>query len=150
MRLRWRTRILPNLLTYVVLVCITAFCIFPLAWLLLTSLKLEQDIVTPVMQYIPRHVTLENYVTIWTESGFPKLVFNSALTTIYTVAICATAAEVLEIAEPGLPRMVRAVAEQVIDHVGVRRRAVRVRREHDGERWQLDRRLAARDDAPEL
>jgi multiple sugar transport system permease protein len=91
MRLRWRTRILPNLLTYVVLVCITAFCIFPLAWLLLTSLKLERDIVTPVMQYVPHYVTLENYVTIWTESGFPKLIFNSALTTIYTVAICATA-----------------------------------------------------------
>ena len=56
MRLRWRTRILPNLLTYVVLVCITGFCIFPLAWLLLTSLKLERDIVTPVMQYVPHHV----------------------------------------------------------------------------------------------
>ena len=90
MRLRWRLQFLPNLLTYAVLVGITAFCILPLAWLLLTSLKLEEDIVTPVMQYVPHYVTLENYVTIWTESGFPKLVFNSVLTTIYTVAICAT------------------------------------------------------------
>jgi multiple sugar transport system permease protein len=91
MQLRWRTRILPNLATYAVLLGITTFCIFPLAWLLLTSVKLEQDIVTPVMQYIPHHLTLENYVTIWTESGYPRLVFNSAVTTFYTLVICGAA-----------------------------------------------------------
>src|ERR1700722_5999164 len=91
MQLRWRTRILPNLATYAVLLGITTFCIFPLAWLLLTSVKLEQDIVTPVMQFIPHHLTLENYVTIWTESGYPRLVFNSAVTTFYTLVICGAA-----------------------------------------------------------
>jgi multiple sugar transport system permease protein len=88
MRVRWRTQILPNALTYGVLISMTLFCIGPIVWLLLTSVKLEADIVTSTMQYIPRHVTFGNYVTIWTQSGFPGLIGNSTLTTTYTVAIC--------------------------------------------------------------
>jgi multiple sugar transport system permease protein len=88
MRVRWRTQILPNALTYGVLVSMTLFCIGPIVWLLLTSVKLETDIVTSTMQYIPPHVTFGNYVAIWTQSGFPGLIGNSILTTTYTVVIC--------------------------------------------------------------
>jgi multiple sugar transport system permease protein len=88
MRVRWRTQILPNALTYAVLIIMTLFCIGPIIWLLLTSVKLEADIVTSAMQYIPRRLTFENYVTIWAQSGFPGLMRNSMLTTTYTVVIC--------------------------------------------------------------
>jgi len=60
-------------------------------WLLLTSLKQERDIVTAVIQYLPRHPTVENYVTIWAESGFPGLVLNSGVTTLYTVLLAGLA-----------------------------------------------------------
>ena len=83
MRRRW----LANLLTYAVLIGLTLFCLGPILWLLLTSLKEERDIVTAAIQYLPHHLTLLNYAAIWTESGFPQLVLNSAITTAYTVAI---------------------------------------------------------------
>ena len=68
---------------------ITLFAIFPIVWALLTSLKREAAIITTVMQYIPREVTFENYVAIWTRSNFPTLLVNSVVVTAITVVICA-------------------------------------------------------------
>ena len=83
-----RARLAWNIATYAVLITLTVFCIFPLLWTLLTSLKYEADIVTQTMQYIPKRITFENYVTIWTQSGFPTLVFNSFVVTATTVVLC--------------------------------------------------------------
>ena len=68
---------------------ITLFGIFPIVWALLTSLKREAAIITTVMQYIPREVTFENYVAIWTRSNFPTLLVNSMVVTAITVVVCA-------------------------------------------------------------
>ena len=68
---------------------ITLFAVFPIVWALLTSLKREAAIITTVMQYIPREVTFENYVAIWTRSNFPTLLVNSVVVTANTVIICA-------------------------------------------------------------
>lgn len=59
-----------------------------MVWMFLTSLKPEADIVTSQMQYIPTHITFENYVAIWTQSNFPVLITNSLIVTTVTVAIC--------------------------------------------------------------
>ncbi len=75
---------------YAIVGIITAFAVFPLAWTLLTSFKLEEDIVTERMQYIPDAVTFDNYVTLWQRSGFPRLMANSAVVTVLTVVICMT------------------------------------------------------------
>lgn len=83
-----RARLGWNIATYAVLITLTIFCIFPLAWTLLTSLKYEADIVTQTMQYIPKRITFDNYVAIWTQSGFPTLVFNSFVVTATTVVLC--------------------------------------------------------------
>ena len=83
-----RRRVPKHLVTYCVLIGFTLFSLGPLIWLFLTSLKREDDIVTATLQYIPHHITFANFVTIWTESGFPRLILNSAVTTTYTVAIC--------------------------------------------------------------
>jgi multiple sugar transport system permease protein len=68
---------------------ITLFAIFPIVWALLTSLKRGAAIITTVMQYIPREVTFENYVAIWTRSNFPTLLVNSMVVTAITVVVCA-------------------------------------------------------------
>ena len=47
-----RARLGWNIATYAVLLTLTIFCIFPLVWTLLTSLKYEADIVTQTMQFI--------------------------------------------------------------------------------------------------
>jgi multiple sugar transport system permease protein len=50
-------RLAADVLTYTVLCILGIFCIGPMLWMFLTSLKPEADIVTSQMQYIPRHVT---------------------------------------------------------------------------------------------
>jgi multiple sugar transport system permease protein len=67
---------------------IVAFAVFPILWALLVSLKPESEIVSARLTYLPRTITFENYVAIWTRSNFPALIVNSAVVTAITVAIC--------------------------------------------------------------
>ncbi len=83
-----RARLAWNIATYAVLITLTIFCMFPLVWTFLTSLKHEADIVTQTIQYIPTRITFDNYVAIWTQSGFPTLVMNSFVVTATTVLLC--------------------------------------------------------------
>lgn len=90
-RSKRQRRTAGDILTYVVLFTLSGFCLGPMVWMFLTSLKPDADIVTSEMQYIPRHVTFENYVAIWTQSNFPVLITNSLIVTTITVAICVAA-----------------------------------------------------------
>ncbi|MER8956849.1 hypothetical protein NKH98_30020 [Mesorhizobium sp. M0833] len=45
-------RMIANIATYIVLASLTVFCIGPMIWMFLTSLKYEADIVTQTMQYL--------------------------------------------------------------------------------------------------
>ena len=83
-----RINLALNLLTYVVVGIVTLFSIFPLAWALLTSIKLEENIVTSTIQYFPQQVTFDNYITLWRRSDFPRLMANSAIVTAMTVFTC--------------------------------------------------------------
>ena len=75
-------------LSYVAMLAIVAFAVFPILWALLVSLKPESEIVSARLTYPPRTITFENYVAIWTRSNFPSLIVNSAVVTAITVAIC--------------------------------------------------------------
>ncbi len=87
----FKTRIarrrLGDFLAYAVLFLLTIFCLGPIVWMFLTSLKDEADIVTSKMQYIPRAVTFHNYAAIWSQSNFPTLIKNSLIVTAITVMI---------------------------------------------------------------
>lgn len=83
-----RSRRLGNVACYAVLVTFSFVCIAPILWTFLTSLKLEEDIVTATLQYIPRRITFDNYVDLWTQSSYPQLVLNSLVVTTTTVGIC--------------------------------------------------------------
>lgn len=80
---------LGDVLTWLLGAAITLVAVFPILWALGTSLKREEAIITTVMQYLPREVTFENYVAIWTRSNFPTLLMNSVVVTIMTTVICA-------------------------------------------------------------
>ncbi|RIX97416.1 carbohydrate ABC transporter permease [Aureimonas flava] len=86
-----RRRLLINGATYFVLVALSIFCVGPIVWTFLTSLKPEADIVTTTMQYWPSRLTFENYVAIWTQSNFPALIGNSVVVTAITLLICIVA-----------------------------------------------------------
>jgi multiple sugar transport system permease protein len=77
-----------DIATYAVLILLAIFCLFPIVWTFLTSIKVEADIVTQTMVYIPNRFTFDHYVKIWSQSDYPVLVFNSLVVTSITVVIC--------------------------------------------------------------
>jgi multiple sugar transport system permease protein len=77
-----------NVLSYTVMIGLALLSIGPLLWMLLTSFKVDDDIVTRTMVYFPSRFTLESYIRLWNQSGYPVLVINSLVTTGLTVAIC--------------------------------------------------------------
>ena len=85
---RSRSNLGWNILSYGILIFLSVLSIGPLLWMLLTSFKVEDDIVTRTMVYFPTRFTVENYIKLWNQSGYPVLVVNSLVTTTMTVAIC--------------------------------------------------------------
>lgn len=77
-----------NLLCYATLIVLSLFAIGPVLWTLLTSFKLETDIITSEIVYLPTRFTLDNYVKLWSQSNYPTLIQNSAAVTALTVGIC--------------------------------------------------------------
>ena len=77
-----------DILTYAVLITLAAFCLGPVVWTFLTSVKVNEDIISRDMVYLPTRFTLDNYYRIWTQSDYPVLVFNSLVVTTITVTIC--------------------------------------------------------------
>ena len=69
---------LPLLLFLVVI-------LFPFFWILSTSLKDAQEIMAPVLTYIPKAVTFKNYEKVWNSIGFNQFFFNSFCTSGVTV-----------------------------------------------------------------
>ena len=85
---RTGSNLIWNVLSYAVLIFLALLSIGPLLWMLLTSFKVEDDILTRTMVYFPTRFTFEWYTKLWTQSGYPVLVINSLVTTVMTVAIC--------------------------------------------------------------
>ena len=71
-----------DVLSYIVLTVLAVLSIGPLLWMLLTSFKVEDDIVTRTMVYFPTRFTFEWYTKLWNQSGYPVLVINSLVTTV--------------------------------------------------------------------
>jgi len=77
-----------DVLSYAMMIVLALLSIGPLLWMLLTSFKVEDDIITRTMVYFPTRFTLDSYIKLWNQSGYPVLVLNSLVTTVLTVAIC--------------------------------------------------------------
>jgi multiple sugar transport system permease protein len=88
MATRSRSKLAWNIATYVVMIGLAIICIFPILWTFLTSVKIETDIVTREMVYLPTRFTFESYVKLWYQSSYPTLVLNSLVVTSLTVLIC--------------------------------------------------------------
>jgi multiple sugar transport system permease protein len=70
-----------------ILAALVAFALAPIVWTLLTSVKLERDVTTPVMQYLPAHPSLDNYASILGSSDFPILMRNSVVVASLTIVL---------------------------------------------------------------
>ena len=66
-----------SLAGFILLVVGAAFVAFPFVWMLLTSLRTQQEIFSSPGDLIPATFNLESYVKIWSELPFARLFLNS-------------------------------------------------------------------------
>ena len=73
---KWKDLIIYRLLP---LTAFVGFICFPFYWTLVTSLKVEGDIIKRPVRYLPDPATAMNYVTAWRDVGFSQYFLNSLL-----------------------------------------------------------------------
>jgi raffinose/stachyose/melibiose transport system permease protein len=76
-------KIVVNTLIHLFLISVAITCLYPLLWMVSSSLK-TQDMIFKDISLIPHQFRLENYVLAWQEGGFGRNFFNSI---IYTVSV---------------------------------------------------------------
>jgi ABC-type glycerol-3-phosphate transport system permease component len=73
---------------YAFLTVVAAAFVFPLVWMLLTSVKPEREIYTFPITVLPRRLTLDNYLYVFTRLGaFPRFFLNSVVVTGVSVLL---------------------------------------------------------------
>ena len=75
-------RTITMVIIYAVLIIITALMLIPFLWMLSASLKMNKDVFTFPIQWIPDNPRWKNYVDIWTKIPLLTFVKNSAKLTI--------------------------------------------------------------------
>ena len=82
--LYYRTKsIAINTLIHTLLISVSITCLFPLLWMVSSSLK-TQDTIFKDMSLIPAKLHFENYIQAWQQGGFGRYFANSL---IYTTAV---------------------------------------------------------------
>lgn len=76
-------RITINLIIHLFLLTVAVSCLFPLLWMISSSLKTQETIFRD-MSIIPKEFHFENYYLAWKEGGFGRYFLNSV---IYTIAV---------------------------------------------------------------
>ncbi|HEY0854584.1 MAG TPA: carbohydrate ABC transporter permease [Devosia sp.] len=71
-----------NILVYAVVLIITLVMLTPFVWMLSASLKLNRDVFSFPIQWIPAEPRWENYVEIWTKIPLALFIGNTAKITI--------------------------------------------------------------------
>lgn len=86
--LRPRTaRPFPNALTYAFFIAVSMVMFIPFAWMLSASLKLDQDVFSFPVRWIPENPRWLNYQEIWTTIPLGLFIFNSAKLTFFVTAL---------------------------------------------------------------
>jgi raffinose/stachyose/melibiose transport system permease protein len=76
-------KIILNTLIHLFLISVAVTCVFPLLWMISSSLKTQETIFKD-MSLIPREFHFENYILAWQEGGFGRYFLNSIF---YTVSV---------------------------------------------------------------
>lgn len=94
--MRRRSRRIPF---YLLLALIAVYLLFPVYWVLRTSISPDAEVYATPVQYIPANPTLQNYMAVLQDSTFLRAIANSVLVsgsvTILSLAVGAGAAYAL-------------------------------------------------------
>ncbi len=72
----------------VLIVGLVLFCLAPVLWQLLTSLKVNADIETTPNIYFPSRYTLSHYAELFARRPFWSYLFNSSLVSVLSTLLC--------------------------------------------------------------
>ena len=77
-----KTTVKSKFVTYAVAAVLIIFCLFPISWMLITSLKTSTEIYKIIPTFWPKKLTFEGYYELFVEKGFLKNVWNSLLVSL--------------------------------------------------------------------
>jgi len=77
-------RVTINTLIHLFLITVAVSCIFPLLWMVASSLKTQEEIFRN-MSLLPHRLHFENYYLAWMEGGFGRYFLNSIFYTLSVV-----------------------------------------------------------------
>lgn len=77
-----RGKLITQILLYVLLVLISALMLVPFIWMLSASFKLNKDVFTFPIEWIPSNPRPQNYVDIWTKIPLLTFIKNTAFLTV--------------------------------------------------------------------
>lgn len=77
-----RNRVICKVITYVLLVVFSLYCIFPFVWMILSALKPKTEIRTATPSFLIQEPTLENFKRILIDAGFLNYIKNSLIVSI--------------------------------------------------------------------
>ena len=77
-----------NYLPIIVLVIYFAFSLFPIYWMVITSIKTDAEVYTAKPTYFPKEPTFDNYVSIFTTRPYFRYTFNTVIISIGATLSC--------------------------------------------------------------
>lgn len=72
---------------YVMLILLTVLTLLPLVWMFSASLKLDSEVFTVPIKWIPETFHWDNYIKVWEKIDFATFSFNSIKLTIFITII---------------------------------------------------------------
>ncbi len=94
-------KITLNVLIHIFLLSVAVTCLYPLLWMVASSLKTQETIFTDI-SLIPQQFNFQNYAIAWQEGGFGRNFLNSIL---YTVSVVCGLVIVSSMAAYGFARL---------------------------------------------
>ena len=82
-----RRRQILRILQTIGAVLVTLLMLFPLYWMLITSLKDESEVVTLVPTFWPKKLVFQNYIDAWTAVSFLRYIWNTLYVTFWHMLI---------------------------------------------------------------
>ena len=80
---KWQKILLP-----IAAIAVVIFFLGPILWQVLTSVKVNRDISAIPTIYIPRQITLEHYLSLFTRRPFGLYILNSAFVSFTSTLLC--------------------------------------------------------------
>src|SRR5690625_4352560 len=87
MRGKWSKLSWSQILSYLFLTVLAIFAVFPLLWIILTAFKAPGETSRYPLAFLPKEITFENYIKVFTELGFGKNLLNSLFVSLSTTVI---------------------------------------------------------------